>query len=122
MVADKITGDKGPISRKGIRNSLAELGEAMRASGVSEEKIADVLRPGREIAYSKSLDQNERSDRFEAMYERLLEATQREMKVTMDITPEGSRYFQHINTPNQAYVSGGKNSQYTMPPPRIRNR
>ncbi len=119
IIADKITGDKGPVSTTGIRQSLAEIREGMSVAGVSEEKINDILRPGRQIAFSKNLDPQERSDRYEAIYDRLVEQAQREVKVTLDMRPEASRYFQGINQPNTAYISGGKNSQYVLRPPAL---
>ena len=121
IITDKLSGEK-TYSAGGIRRSLGELAEAMRSQGVSEERISEILRPGREIAFSKQLDTRERSDQFEAMYERLLSATQQEMRVQMDLSPDASRYFQAMNAPNTAYIAGGKNSQYTIPAPPIRGR
>lgn len=119
MVVDKITGTKRPASATGIRQSLAEIHEGLVDAGVPEDRINEILRQGREVAFSKRLSPDERADRFEEIYDRIVQAAQQEVKVTMDLRPEAGRYFQGINGPNMAYISGGKNSQYVIRPPSI---
>jgi len=119
-IVDKISGTPGTVSTHGIRQSLQEIHEGLMAVGTPEEKISEILRPGREIAFNAKLSPEDRSDRFKEVYDRMVEQAQREIKVTLDMRPEASRYFYGVNQPNQAYVAGGKGSQYTIPAPPIR--
>lgn len=119
MVVDKITGAEGTPSAVGMRQSLAEIHEGLVDAGVSEARINEILRQGREVAFSKKLSPDAQADRFQEIYDRIVEAAQQEVKVTMDLRPEAGRYFQGINGPNMAYISQGKNSQYIMRPPPI---
>lgn len=96
---------------------LQDLHESLAQSGVSPEKIADILRPLRQVTFSGKLSSEERTAQFAERQTGVERNAEQAIKISL--TPEASRFLNVQNIGRNNYLFGANGSQYTQPMPPV---